>query len=88
MLDDAFAHHVWATLRLIDACLALPPEQLAASNARTYGSILNAMCHLVGFDASYRFVTTGGRTPRIGRTARAFGSSGRRWSGRARIGRG
>jgi uncharacterized damage-inducible protein DinB len=28
VLSDAFAHHVWATERLIDACAALTPEQL------------------------------------------------------------
>ena len=29
LLGDAFAHHAWATERLIDACAALAPEQLA-----------------------------------------------------------
>ena len=29
ILADAFAHHVWATQRLIDTCLELTPEQLA-----------------------------------------------------------
>ena len=28
LVDDAFAHHVWATLRLIDTCLVLTGEQL------------------------------------------------------------
>ena len=27
MLDDAFAHHVWASVRLLDACAGLTPEQ-------------------------------------------------------------
>ena len=31
LLADAFAHHVWATLELIDACLAVHPEQLETS---------------------------------------------------------
>ena len=65
MLDDAFAHHVWASLRLIDACLPLSPEQLGTAVPGTYGSILDTQRHLVGADASYLFVTSGGRTPQI-----------------------
>jgi uncharacterized damage-inducible protein DinB len=65
IMEDAFEHHVWATLRLIDACLELDPEQLETSVPGTYGSILDTMRHLVGGDASYLHVTTGGRTPRI-----------------------
>lgn len=65
MLDDAFGHHVWATLRLIDACLLLSPEQLETAVPGTYGSILDTMRHLVGADSSYLFVTSGERTARI-----------------------
>ena len=64
-LHDAFAHHTWATLRLIDACLALSPEQLETTVPGTYGSIVETLRHLVGADASYLFVTTGGRRPQI-----------------------
>jgi uncharacterized damage-inducible protein DinB len=63
--SDAFGHHVWATLRLIDACRSLDPEQLASSVPGTYGSILDTMRHLVGADASYLFVMSGGRSPEI-----------------------
>jgi len=65
LLDDAFGHHVWATLKLLDVCLELSPEQLETTVPGTYGSILETQRHLVGADASYLFVTTGGRTPRI-----------------------
>jgi len=65
LLEDAFGHHVWATLRLIDVCLPLNPEQLAAAVPGTYGSILETMRHLVGADSSYLFSMTGGRTPLI-----------------------
>ena len=65
VLEDAFAHHVWATLRLVDACLPLSPEQLATAVPGTYGSILATMRHLVGADASYLFRLSGERTPRI-----------------------
>jgi uncharacterized damage-inducible protein DinB len=64
-LEDAFAHHVWATLRLIDACLALSPEQLDTNVPGTYGSIIDTMRHLVGADSSYLFVLTAGATPVI-----------------------
>ncbi len=62
LLEDAFAHHVWATLRLVDACLALSPEQLETAVPGTYGSIRETMRHLVGADSSYLFATTGDRT--------------------------
>lgn len=58
-LDDAFGHHVWATLRLIDACLPLTDEQLATEVPGTYGTILDTMRHLVGADASYLYVLSG-----------------------------
>jgi len=64
-LDDAFAHHEWATLRLIDTCLGLTPEQLETTVPGTYGSIIDTMRHTVGGDASYLFVTTGGRTAMV-----------------------
>jgi uncharacterized damage-inducible protein DinB len=65
VLADAFAHHVWATLRLIDVCLALTPEQLETTVPGTYGSIVDTLRHLVGADASYLFVMSGGRSPVI-----------------------
>jgi uncharacterized damage-inducible protein DinB len=65
LLRDPFGHHVWATLRLLEACLALSPEQLETSVPGTYGSIIETMRHLVGADASYLFVLTGGRTPAV-----------------------
>jgi len=65
LLADPFAHHVWATLRLIDTCVALPPEQLQMVAPGTYGPILDTMRHLVGADSSYLFALTGGRVPVI-----------------------
>jgi uncharacterized damage-inducible protein DinB len=62
MLRDAFAHHVWATLRLIDSCLALSPQQLGTAVPGTYGSILQTQRHLVGADSWYLFTMTGERT--------------------------
>lgn len=65
LLHDAFAHHVWATVQLIDACLALEPKQLETTAPGTYGSMLDTARHLVGADASYLFVLNGGRTAEI-----------------------
>ena len=67
LLADAFAHHVWATVRLIDTCLELSAEQLDATSTGTYGSILLTMQHLVGADRSYLYATSGGRAPLIDR---------------------
>jgi uncharacterized damage-inducible protein DinB len=64
-LDDAFAHHVWATLELIDVCETLAPEQLASPVPGTYGSILDTMRHTVGADAAYLFRITDGRVANI-----------------------
>ncbi len=61
LLEDAFAHHTWASLRLLDACLELTPEQLETAVPGTYGSILDTARHVVGSDAWYLFRITGDR---------------------------
>lgn len=60
-LDDAFAHHVWASLRVLDACSTLTREQLQTSVPGTYGTILETAFHLVESDTFYLFVITDGR---------------------------
>src|SRR4051794_2363101 len=65
VLADAFDHHVWATLKVIDACLALTDEQLATTVPGTYGSILDTVRHLVGADASYLELLSEGRVTAI-----------------------
>jgi uncharacterized damage-inducible protein DinB len=65
LLKDAFGHHVWATVTLIDACLELGPLQLETAVPGTYGSILETMRHTVGADASYLSVLSGGALPEI-----------------------
>jgi uncharacterized damage-inducible protein DinB len=88
VLEDAFAHHVWATLRLVDACLPLSPQQLETPVEGTYGSILETVRHLVGADSSYLFSMTGGRTALIDEDhmalqelRAAMESHGAAWSG-------
>lgn len=65
LLEDAFAHHVWASSRTLGACLALSPEQLNTTIPGTYGSILATARHLVGADCWYLFDITGEPSFRI-----------------------
>jgi uncharacterized damage-inducible protein DinB len=65
ILSDAFDHHTWATLRLIDACRVLTPEQLASPVPGTYGSILDTLRHTVGAEAGYLFALTGGAVAEV-----------------------
>ncbi|HUP15297.1 MAG TPA: DinB family protein [Acidimicrobiia bacterium] len=62
VIDDAFGHHVWAAVRLIDACLSLSPDQLETVVPGTYGSILDTQRHVVGSDSWYLFTLNGDRS--------------------------
>ena len=61
LLEAAFAHHIWATSRLIDSCLDLPVEDLETSVLGTRGPILETLRHLVLNDTFDLFVLTGDR---------------------------
>jgi len=63
VLADAFGHHVWATVTLLDVCGKLDAEQLATAVPGTYGSILGTLRHLVGADSSYLSLLSDGRVP-------------------------
>jgi uncharacterized damage-inducible protein DinB len=65
VLADAFAHHVWATDVILAACENLLPAALVTTVPGTYGTILETLRHLVGADASYLFVLSGGGVARI-----------------------
>jgi uncharacterized damage-inducible protein DinB len=65
LLDDAFAHHIWATLQVMDVCAGLEPEQLEATAPGTYGTILDTLRHIVAADSSYLFAMTGGKVQPI-----------------------
>ena len=58
VLGDAFAHHVWATLRLLDACLVLTREQMEGYVPGAYRPVLRTMRHLVGGDCFYLSMLT------------------------------
>jgi uncharacterized damage-inducible protein DinB len=53
LLGDAFAHHMWATEQLIDACAALTPEQLETFAPGTRGPVIETLRHIVGSDGWY-----------------------------------
>ena len=61
LLDDAFAHHMWATLQVMDVCAELDPEKLEATAPGTYGSILDTLRHIASADSGYLFAMTGGK---------------------------
>ena len=65
MLSDAFGHHVWATVELIDACSALTAEQLQTTVPGTYGTIIDTLRHTVGADVSYLALLSGGAVEAI-----------------------
>jgi uncharacterized damage-inducible protein DinB len=65
LLADAFDHHVWATLLVLDALAPLSDEQLATIVPGTYGSILDTTRHLVGADRWYLFTMTRGAVAEI-----------------------
>jgi uncharacterized damage-inducible protein DinB len=53
-LRTILGHHAWATMRLIDHCLELSPEQLELSTPGTFGSIHATLAHLVRSDGRYQ----------------------------------
>ncbi|MCK9486328.1 MAG: hypothetical protein M0R73_06455 [Dehalococcoidia bacterium] len=60
LIDDLYRQNEWATLRLLETCRTLTPEQLEASAEGTYGSIRRTLLHIVGGEPSY-ITRIGGR---------------------------
>ena len=54
VLRALFDHKTWATLKLIDFCQTLPPEDLDASAAGTYGSVRETLVHLANSETGYQ----------------------------------
>jgi uncharacterized damage-inducible protein DinB len=65
LLADAFGHHVWATIRVLDACEGLNDAQLATRVRGTYGSIIDTLRHLVDGDVFYLNVLHGAARERF-----------------------
>jgi uncharacterized damage-inducible protein DinB len=53
LFADALDHHVWATVRLLEACEGLSAEQLSTTVPGTFGSIVETLRHTVGADSWY-----------------------------------
>jgi uncharacterized damage-inducible protein DinB len=56
-------YHLWANRRLLEACEALTPEQLAASGPGAYGTIGRTLEHLIDSEAFYTLLLTGQPVP-------------------------
>ena len=63
ILADAFGHHVWASVRILDACATLTDAQLSTTVPGTYGSIIETLRHLVDGDVFYLDVLRGTPEP-------------------------
>lgn len=53
LLSEAFTHNAWATKRLLAYSRSLTPEQLNATAAGVYGSILATFNHIIRSEAGY-----------------------------------
>ncbi len=53
VVQTAFAHHMWATLAVIETCSTLDEERLTASVEGIFGSIGDTLEHLVSADCAY-----------------------------------
>jgi len=86
ILQDAFGHHVWASLQLLEVVFELTPEQLETAVPGTYGSILDTLRHLVEADANYLSVASGEGGPidadsmGVGELREEMAAHGDRWS--------
>jgi len=58
-LLEAFRHNAWANRELLTVCKGLSPEQLGATTAGTYGSVLATLQHILDAEAGYRTVLSG-----------------------------
>jgi uncharacterized damage-inducible protein DinB len=59
MTAEFLYYNRWANLQLIDACLALTPDQLASTAPGTYGSIYQTLAHIVQAETRYYWRLSG-----------------------------
>lgn len=84
LLCYAFDHHVWATIRLLDACSELDREILGQGADGTYGSVLETLRHTVEADRTYLHLLTDVAAPTGGEgdipsLRRVMGENGEAW---------
>jgi uncharacterized damage-inducible protein DinB len=60
-LLELYRHKTWATVRLIEFCEGLTPQQLDAAAPGTYGSVRDTLAHLVRAEEAYFARVTGRR---------------------------
>jgi uncharacterized damage-inducible protein DinB len=61
LLDAAFGHSTWATVRVIDACADLRTDQLQTNVPGTRGPMIDTLRHIVAADAVDLEIVTGAR---------------------------
>lgn len=59
LLDAAFAHNTWATLRILDACAELSTDDLQTNVPGTRGPMIDTLRHIVSADAVDLEIATG-----------------------------
>lgn len=52
-LVDAFRHDAWAMRELLLACAGLTDDQVRATVAGTYGTVIDTLCHVVTAESRY-----------------------------------
>src|SRR6266705_603346 len=60
ILKDAFKHHLWANLGILDACDGVADSVLDATVAGTYGTVRDTLVHLCAAEQRYLSHMTGG----------------------------
>ena len=63
LLDVAFAHTAWATLKVIDACLGLSVEQLRTNVIGTRGPIIETLRQINAIQPRARALSRAGTPP-------------------------
>jgi uncharacterized damage-inducible protein DinB len=58
-LPDFFKYHLWANLRLLDACRRLSDAQLDATAKGTFGSVRETLMHMLTAEEGYARTLTG-----------------------------
>lgn len=61
-LTNFLKQHLWANLRLLEACMNLSDEQLDATMRGTYGSVRETLMHLFAAEERYVALLTGRRS--------------------------
>lgn len=59
-LAAAFAHHAWATARLLEACQSVPQDKLETPVPGAFGSLLDTLRHYISSDSFYLEIIDGG----------------------------